>query len=166
MIYFFYLLTGLALILFQTLVAGFFLPAGLIYDLLIPLVIYLSLFHNNGKSLLIIMFFGIIMDDITGGAMGIYMLTYFWIFIGMQLAVHFFQKDSPVLMVASVLLGVCLEYGFILTVTCLSGKDLSIAADMAGRMLGRLVIAGITGPLLLSTLKFLFEDKTADRNIT
>lgn len=166
MIYFSYLLTGLALILFQTLVVGFFLPDGLIYDLLIPLVVYLSLFHTNGKSLLLIIFFGLIMDDLTGGAMGVYVLTYFWIFMGLQLAVHFFQKDSPVLMVASVLLGLCLEYGFILTVTSLSGKEVLIAADMVGRMIARLALAGITGPLLLSALRFLYEDKTADRNIT
>lgn len=166
MIYFFYLLTGLILILFQSLVVGFFLPTGLIYDLLIPFVVYLSLFHANGKSLSLIIFSGLIMDGITGGAFGIYMLTYFWIFMGIQLAVHFFQKDSPVLMFTAVVLGVCLEYGFVLTAICLSGKDFTIAADLTGRMIGRLILAGITGPLLLRFLRSLYDGKTAERNIS
>lgn len=166
MIYFFYLLTGLILVLFQSLIVGFFLPAGLIYDLLIPFVVYLSLFQANAKSLVMIMFFGLIMDGITGGALGIYMLTYLWIFIGVQMAVHYFQKDSPVLMFASVVLGVCIEYGFVLTVIRLSGKDMTIAADLTGRMIGRLILAGITGPLLLGFFRSLYEGGAVDRNLS
>lgn len=165
MIYFFYLFTGLALILFQSLVVSFFLPPGLIYDLLIPLVVYLSLFHANGKSLVLIIFFGLIMDGITGGAMGIYMLTYFWIFMGIQMAVHYFQKNSPVLMLTAVVLGVCLEYGFVLTVIFLSGKSSTLEMGLTGSIIGRLILAGITGPLLLNFLKRLYQGQAADRSI-
>jgi rod shape-determining protein MreD len=162
MIYLFYVLTGLALILLQSLVLGFLLPPGLIYDLQIPLVVYLALFHPNSKTLLLILFLGLIMDGVTGGAMGIYMLIYFWLFAGVQLAVHFLQKDNFVLMSIAILLGVLLEYSLFLTVAGLSGRGVSVGADMTGGMVGRLITAGLTGPVLVSALKWGYHGMAAD----
>jgi len=166
MVYFFCALIGLVLILLQSLVLVAFLPATLIYDLLIPLVVYLSLFHPGGKSLLLLLFLGLIMDGITGGAMGIYMLTYFWIFVGIQLAVHFFQKDSPVLMVTAIVLGVALEYGLFLIVANFSGKGLMVEADTSGAILGRMITAGFTGPILLTVFKSFNIGMSPDPNIS
>lgn len=166
MIYLSYFIAGLVLILLQSLVINLFLPPGLIYDLLIPLVVYLSLVDANGKTLLLIMFLGFVMEGITGGAMGIYMLTYFWIFAGAQLAVHFFQKDSAVLMIVAVIMGLCLEYGIILAVTFLSGADMKMTADLTGKMFGRLMLAGLTSPLLLGAFQSLYGERLADRNIS
>ncbi len=165
MIYGFFAFFGLALVLLQSLVLVALLPAGLVYDLLIPLVVYLSLFHPNGKTLFLLLCMGLIMDGITGGAMGIYMLTYFWIFVGIQVAVHFFQKDSPVLMVVAIILGVLLEYGLFLTVIALSGQMQAAEAAWTGGIIGRLMTAGITGPILLGLLKSFCRGMTTDVGI-
>lgn len=162
MIYFFYMGAGLILILLQSLVLGTFLPAWLIYDLLIPLVVYLSLFHPGGKTLVLILFLGLIMDGITGGGMGIYMLTYFWIFVSIQPVVFFLQKDNTVLMVTAIVLGVFMEYGSFLTGSVLSGNDLTAGRGITGSMIYRLIAAGVTGPLLPRVLKSFFNGLVAN----
>ena len=166
MVYFFFILTGLALILLQSLVLVLFVPSGMLYDLLIPLVVFLSLFYPNGKSLLLLLFLGFVMDDITGGATGVYMLSYFWIFAGIQLAVYFFQKDSPVLMASAVVLGVLLESGLVFFVAVLSGNAPAVEVDMAGIITGRLIAAGVTGPLLLGVFKSLYNNMAISPDIS
>ena len=166
MIYLFYTLIGLALILLQSLALSSFLPPWLIYDLLIPMVVYLALFYANGKSLALILFLGLIMDSITGGAMGIYMLAYFWIFVGIQLAVRFFQKDSTVLMVSAIILGVLLENGLFVIVAGLSPNEFMAEADITGGIVGRLMVAGITGPVLLSVLKTFYTGVETNPNLS
>jgi len=157
MIYLICLFTGLILIVSQSLMAGVFLPGELAYDILIPLVVYLSLYHPNGKSLLLVLCLGLMLDGITGGPMGIYVLTYFWMFAGIQMAVQFLQKDSPVLTVSAILLGVLLENGLLLAVGALSVNRSVTVTDMTGTICGRLVMAAITGPLLLYALRLCFQ---------
>ncbi len=163
MIYLLYILISLALILLQSLVLAAILPPELVYDLLIPLVVYLSLFHPGSNSLLLILFLGLLMDGITGGAMGIHMLTYFWVFTIIQLVVNFLQKDNAFLMVVAIALGVVLESAFFFASGLLSGKSLSAWTDMTGAVIGRLIAAGVTGPLLLYGLKSFLKPMAAGR---
>ncbi|MEW6076252.1 MAG: rod shape-determining protein MreD [Thermodesulfobacteriota bacterium] len=149
----------MALILLETLVLAVYLPSGLTYDLLIPLVVYLSFFHPNGRTILLILFLGLIVDGLTGGAMGVYALTYFWIFAGAQLVVHYLQKDNLALMASVILAGILLEYAFLLTVAGLSGNALPVEKHLAGILIGRMIVAGTTGPVMVCAFKWLYGGK-------
>ncbi|MDP3284795.1 MAG: hypothetical protein Q8M56_10250, partial [Desulfobacterales bacterium] len=50
------------------------------YDLFILVVIYLGLYRNLRESLSVILFLGIIMDNLYNGPFGLHMTVYLWLY--------------------------------------------------------------------------------------
>jgi cell shape-determining protein MreD len=107
----------LCLVLFQTTVMPYFHLFDSFYDLLSPFVIYLSLFQSLRQSIPVILFFGFLMDSLSGGPFGLYLTTYIWLFIGVKWIITFLHVgDSlllPFIVAAGVLLQNCIFIGTI-----------------------------------------------------
>jgi len=117
MTYCFHVGICLCLVLFQTTVMPYFHLFDRFYDLLSPFVIYLSLFQSLRQSIPVILFFGFLMDSLSGGPFGLYLTTYIWLFIGVKWIITFLHLgDSlllPFVVAAGVLLQNCIFIGTI-----------------------------------------------------
>ena len=105
----FYILVSLCLVIIKTTLIPTLPLFEKFYDLLIPIVIYLSLFRPIREGAPIIFFFGLIMDSLCGGPVGIYLATYIWLYAGMRWLSQFLHTGSFALLALSVTFGVIFE---------------------------------------------------------
>jgi len=149
MTYCFHVGICLCLVLFQTTVMPYFHLFDRFYDLLAPFVIYLSLFQSLRQSIPVILFFGFLMDSLSGGPFGLYLTTYIWLFIGVKWIITFLHiGDSfllPFIVAAGVLLQNCIFIGTI-AISEPGTQFLSAAISMATV---QVLWAIFTGPIFL-----------------
>lgn len=145
----FYILVSLCLVLIKTtLIPGMpFLDK--FYDLLIPIVIYLSMFRPVREGLPIVLFFGLIMDSLCGGPMGLYLTTYIWLYVGVRWLGQFLQTSNLFLFAAAVAGGVAFEILILLGYMLLLAPAAIIPEDTAKTVVLQLIWAFITGPLIM-----------------
>jgi len=147
MIYCFHV--GICLVLFQTTVMPYFHLFDKFYDLLSPFVIYLSLFQSLRQSIPVILFFGFVMDSLSGGPFGIFLTTYFWLFIGVRWMVTFLHVGDnlllPFVVAAGVLLQNCI---FIGTIAMFKPGTQSLSAAIS-LVTVQVLWAIFTGPIFL-----------------
>jgi len=74
----------LVLVILQTTVMPYLSMLDRFYDLLIPFIVYLSLSRPVREGLLFVCFLGFIMDNLSGSPFGLYLTSYFWLFIGVK----------------------------------------------------------------------------------
>lgn len=79
------------------------------FDMLLPLVIYLSVFRPVPESIPLVIFFGIIMDCLSGSPLGLYVITYVWLLLGVRGSMRFLDAGSYFLFPLILMLGMVLE---------------------------------------------------------
>lgn len=94
MSYFFNISACLFLVILQTTIMPYLPLLDKFYDLLIPFIVYLSLSRPVRESLPFILFLGFIMDNLSGGPFGLYLTTYFWLYIGVKGITQFIQVGN------------------------------------------------------------------------
>ena len=134
-----YLMLGLSTIVAQTTILRLPLFHGIFYDLLIPLVVFLSLNFPKRKGVLVVIILGLIMDLLSGGIFGIYLSVYFWIFLLVKSLSRYFDVGDTIFQ--SVLIGVCVL-----------GQHLMFCISVADPWNGAQLLAAQTGPVLLQTI--------------
>jgi cell shape-determining protein MreD len=145
----FYILVSLCLLIIKTaLIPG--LPfLAKFYDLLIPIVIYLSLFRPLREGIPIILFFGLIMDSLCGGPMGLYMATYIWLYVAMRYLRQVLHAGNIGLFAVAVAGGVAFESFVLLVYMLMLSPGAIITADAGRATIQQVVWALITGPILM-----------------
>lgn len=145
----FYILVSLCLVLIKTtLIPG--LPLfEKFYDLLIPIIIYLSFFRRKLEGIPIVLFFGLIMDSLCGGPMGLYLTIYIWLYLGMRWMAQFLHTGSFVLLTVAVAIGVMFEVSVLLGYMAFLAPNASIPVDAVKTVVLQIIWALITGPLIL-----------------
>lgn len=156
--YGFYLVAGTGLILLQTSVMPyFFVFDGIycMYDILIPFILYLSIFCPFSESLPVIAVCGFVMDSLSAGPFGIFSTSYIWIFIGIRWIAAFIRISGAILSSALMMLGVLVENAVVFSVFGFMSKGDDLLPDNAFFMLSiQLVCAAVTGTLIIQTLKY------------
>jgi cell shape-determining protein MreD len=146
-------MVGLSTIVAQTTILRLPFFRDVFYDLLIPLVVSLSLNFSNRKSLLIVVILGLIMDLLSGGIFGLYLCTYFWIFVSVRSLSRYFHVGDR--MFQSVLIGVCVLGQHLLF--CISvappWEGTQLLASQAAPVLVQTILAALTGPGILMLLR-------------
>ncbi|HID29564.1 MAG TPA: hypothetical protein EYP19_06110 [Desulfobacterales bacterium] len=133
-----YLVLGLLTVVAQTTVLKLPIFQGVFYDLLIPLVVFLSVNLPNRKGVLVVVILGIIMDLLSGGIFGLYLTIYFWIFLSVKNLSKYFDVDKALFQ--SVLIGVCVF-----------GEHLVFCISAAAPWKGSRLLAAQTAPVVLQT---------------
>jgi len=147
--YCFNICTCFCLVIFQTTVMPYFSLFDRFYDLLFPFIIYLSLFRSVRESIPLILFFGFVMDNLTGGPFGLYLTTYLWMFIGIRWVITFMDVEDSVLMLFIVAAGVLIQ-NFIIIGTIVMFEPVSRFSPAAISTVGVQVLwAVFTGPIFL-----------------
>jgi hypothetical protein len=149
MTYCFHVGICLCLVLFQTTVMPYFHLFDRFYDLLAPFVIYLSLFQSLRQSIPVILFFGFLMDSLSGGPFGLYLTTYIWLFIGVKWIITFLHVGDSFLLPFIVSVGVLLQnFIFIGTIAISDPGTQFLSADIS-MVTVQVLWAIFTGPIFL-----------------
>ncbi len=157
MTYFFYICTFVLLLIFKTTVMPYFLLFDRFYDLLAPFVIYLGLFRSVRESIPIIIIFGFIMDNLSGGPLGLYLTTYLWLFAGVKWVITILRVRDNILLPFVVAAGVLLEnIIFMGAITMFESGSRFSQADFS-TVAVQVLWALVTGPIFLIFFKYLHQ---------
>lgn len=133
-----YSMVGLATVVGQTTILRLPLFRSFLYDLLIPLVVFLGLRLWDGRGVALVAILGLVMDLVSGGIFGLYLSTYFWIFLSVKGISRYFDVDDKI-------------FQSILIAVCVLGQHLVFCASLAPPWKGAQLLAAQTTPVLLQT---------------
>lgn len=156
-----YFMVGLSAVVAQTSILRLPLFHGVFYDLLIPLVVFLSLNLPDKKGILVVLILGLIMDLLSGGIFGLYLSIYFWIFLWVKSVSKYFDVCDTIFQ--SVLIGVCVFGQHLIFCISVAAPPQLLAAQ-AGSVLLKTIFAALTGPgilMLLGRLQTRFETRSS-----
>lgn len=145
----FYIFVSLCLLVIKTTLTPGLPFFATFYDLLIPIVIYLSLFRTLREGIPIVLFFGLIMDSLCGGPMGLYMATYIWLYVAMRYLRQVLHAGNIVLFAVAVAGGVAFESFVLLAYLLVLVHDTIMWTDAANITMRHIFWALITGPILM-----------------
>jgi cell shape-determining protein MreD len=145
----FYIFVSLCLVIVKTTLIPGMAFFDKFYDLLIPIVIYLSLFRSLREGIPIVLFFGLIMDSLCGGPMGLYMATYIWLYVALRYLRQVLHAGNIVLFAVAVAGGVAFESIILLIYMLLLAPDAIVPADATKTTMMQIIWAFLTGPILM-----------------
>lgn len=149
MIYCIYIAISIILVILQTTVLPNIPLTGQFYDLLIPLLIYLTLFRPPHESLPFVFFLGLLMDNLSGTPFGLYLTTYLWIYIGVKLVASYLRVGNRILMALIVCGGVLVQNILIIGSALVMDNAWMPPADTLTIIVSQMLWALVTGPLIL-----------------
>jgi len=154
MSYFFNISACLFLIIFQTVVIPALPLLDRFYDLMIPFVVYLGLFRPVRESLPFVLLIGFVMDNLSGSPVGLYLTTYFWLFVGVKGITKLLQvRDRLIIIMLIVAAGVVVENLIFLGTLTILGPEQQLAGNAARTVFVQVLWALWTGPFLLMIFK-------------
>lgn len=112
-----WLFAGLAclfLVVFQTVLLPCFSGSFFFFDLTIILIVYISLYSSHYSAVAAVAGIGGIMDSLSGGPFFLYIFSYVWIYLIVQLARQFVFQTSVLFVMAISLLSVAIQQGIFL----------------------------------------------------
>ncbi|RJQ81646.1 MAG: hypothetical protein C4519_08695 [Desulfobacteraceae bacterium] len=145
----FYILVSLCLVLIKTTLIPDLPLFEKFYDMLIPIIIYLSFFRRKLEGVPIVVFFGFIMDSLCGGPMGLYLAIYAWLYMTARWIAQFLHTGSFFLMAVAVTLGVIFEIAILLGYMVFLAPNASIPVDAGETVVLQIMWSLITGPIIL-----------------
>jgi hypothetical protein len=119
------------------------------YDLLIPIVICVSFFRTVWEGIPIVLFCGFVMDSLGGGPVGLYTITYLWLYAAGHWAAGFLFTSSIAVLAAAVALGVIFEIVILLSYIALLSPITGIPVGASRTAATQIVWALFTGPILI-----------------
>ncbi|WP_319526646.1 hypothetical protein [uncultured Desulfosarcina sp.] len=151
MIYVYHLAVCLFLILFQTTLLTVFGPTCL-YDLLVPLVVYLGVYRLPREALPVLILAGLAMDGISGGVFGVHLSAYLWMYVGVRWAIQFLHAGNAILLPMMVAIAVTFKsivVAFSAVVVASAPWPVEAVFPVVS---GQILWGALTGPLILMAL--------------
>lgn len=140
----------LILVILQTTVMPYSAMLNRFYDLLVPFIAYLGLSRPVREGLLFVCFLGFIMDNLSGSPFGLYLTSYFWLFIGVKGITQLLQVGRRVFVITLIVAtGVLVENLVFLGSFAIFSPEQPIAGDAVKIVAAQLLWALLTGFLFL-----------------
>ena len=140
----------LVLVILQTTVMPYLSLLDRLYDLLIPFIVYLSLSRPAREGLLFVFFLGFIMDNLSGSPFGLYLTTYFWLFIGVKGITQLLQVGKRLFIITFIVAaGVLAENLIFLGSFAIFSPDQPFAGDAVKIVAAQILWALLTGSVWL-----------------
>jgi cell shape-determining protein MreD len=151
MIYVYHLVVCLFLILFQTTLSTVCGPTCL-YDLLVPVVVYLGVYRLPREALPVLILAGLAMDGISGGVFGVHLSAYLWLYVGVRWAIQFLHAGNAILLPMLVTIAVAFKsivVAFSAVVVASAPWPVEAVFPVVS---GQILWGALTGPLLMVAL--------------
>lgn len=149
MTYCFYICVCFCLVIFQTTIIPHISLFNNFYDPLIPFISYLGLFRTARESILFILVLGFLMDNLSGGPFGLYLTTYFWLFIVVKIVIQYVHVNN-ILLLFIVAAGVLMENIIFIASVSMSGPDSQFFAITIRTVIFQILWAGCTGFFIIT----------------
>lgn len=152
--FFFYIAICLGLVVCQTALIPRLPAMGNFFDLLLPLVVFLAAFRPLHESVPFVIFLGILMDTLSGGAFGLYLTSYVWLLIGVRLATSVVRAANPILLMMLIIAGVLLQNVIFFGALAAGGPSLPHPGDALRVITGQIGWVLLVGPLLAVIMRY------------
>jgi len=140
----------LVLVILQTTVMPHLSLLDRLYDLLIPFIVYLGLSRPVREGLLFVCFLGFIMDNLSGSPFGLFLTSYFWLFIGVKGITQLLQVGKRVFIITFIVAaGVLAENLIFLGSFAIFSPEQPFAGDAAKIVAVQVLWALLTGSVFL-----------------
>ena len=140
----------LVLVILQTTVMPYLSLLDSLYDLLIPFIVYLGLFRPVREGLLFVCFLGFIMDNLSGSSFGLYLTSYFWLFIGVKGITQLLQVGKRLFIITFIVAaGVLAENLIFLGSFAIFSPEQPLAGDAVKIVTAQVLWALLTGSVFL-----------------
>jgi cell shape-determining protein MreD len=145
----FYTLVSLCLVVVKTTLIPSLPLLVKFYDLLIPIVVYLGFFRSLKEGIPLVLFFGIVMDGLSGGPAGLYTITYSWLYVAILFLSQVLHSGNWLLLAVAVACGVVFEVLILLFYIVFLAPTASMPVDAVETIVLQIIWALTTGPLIL-----------------
>jgi hypothetical protein len=152
--FFFYIAIGLGLVVCQTALIPRMPGMGNFFDLLLSLVVFLAAFRPLHESVPLVMFLGILMDNLSGGAFGLYLTSYVWMLVGVRLATSVIRAANPILLVTLIMAGVLLQNVIFFAALAAASPSLPHPGDALRVITEQIGWALLVGPFLAVFMRY------------
>ncbi|MCU0591818.1 MAG: rod shape-determining protein MreD [Desulfobacterales bacterium] len=142
--YFIYITCGLFMVICQTTVIPRLAFVGYLFDLVLPVVVYLAAFRPLHEALPFTVFLGVLMDNLSGGPFGLYLTSYVWLFIAARAAATVVRAENPIMIVLILIAAVATQNALFFAILGASGQG-----DFSGSFAVRVVTEQIGWVLLV-----------------
>ncbi len=152
-----YLIFSILLICIQTTLLSAFFQIFAQYDLLIPFVVYLTLFRSSIGMFPVVLISGCLMDLLSGGTIGIYMATYILILIFFRNATVYFHFKNSILFQMVIILSVLIENFIFGMVISLQTLTFNFSFYSISILVTQLIWALVSSPLVYFLFDYVFN---------
>lgn len=149
MTYCFSFLVCFCLIIVQTTVLPHLRLLDKFYDLLAIFVLYLGFFRSIRESIPIILFFGFIMDGLSGGPSGLYITAYFWLLVYVRWLIRYLQIGNIFLVSFVAVTGIFIQNLIFFSVFIISGSEFKYPEYIIKAVFSQVLWSMFTGPFFL-----------------
>ncbi len=157
MTYAFYSCICLGLVVIRTTIFPIFPILDNFFDLLLPVIVYLGFFRSVRESILMLIILGIVMDSLSGVPFGLHLASYAWLFVLVKWLKQFLHISNYFLWSFVLTLGVLIENIMLTIVENLLNPGWGFLANAVEAVLIQLVLAALTGPLMILLIRSLHE---------
>lgn len=152
-----FLFLGLMLIALQTAVISGLPSIMAFYDVIIPFVVYFSLFRHFSSGLLVVLVVGFTVDMLSGAPNGIYLALFMVIFLLFRNVASFFHASRIVFFTFCTAVGVLLENLFFFMFRIFSPPTLSVLFEHLQITGIQVLWVFLTAPLIYRLFAFYFS---------
>jgi rod shape-determining protein MreD len=152
-----YFIFSVFLICIQTTLFPAFFRLFAQYDLLIPFVVYLTLFRSSIGVLPVILLSGCLMDLLSGGIIGIHIATYILILICFRTATVYFHFKNSILFQMVIILSVLMENIIFGMVISLQTITVNFSFYSGSVLVTQLIWAVISSPMVYFMFDYIFN---------
>jgi hypothetical protein len=127
------------------------------YDLAIPLIIFLILLRSRLETWLSILAAGIGVNMISGAPLGVYMITYIWLFMLFKNVKAYFHTPDSSLFIILVIIGVVVEQLIFGVFYMIQAPIANLSPHAIYWVLIQVLLAGVTSPVIFIILLKIFD---------
>lgn len=153
------MMVGFALVIIQTALVPKLPLIENCYDLLLPFVIYQGVFRPVREGLILVVGVGLLVDRLSGAPMGLLVIIYLWLWVGIRWGVRFFHVGNYYLVPFFVTLAVLLENALFAIAHVMSAGEADYSMVAGGTVLGQMGWAIISAPLFIMLLNAVYHGR-------
>ncbi len=157
MIYCFHICACLCLVIFKTTVLPYIPLFNTFYDLLALYVIFMGTFLGIREGIPVSIFMGLLMDSLSGCPFGLYLTTYFWLYIGVSQFKKIFHITNYIILSLVVAAVVLTENMILFGTSAMLEPGIQFSSNIVKSFTYQVLWAVFTGPLIIKLYNFAYN---------
>lgn len=124
---------------------------------MIVVVAFLGLYRNFRESIPVILFAGLLMDNLYNGPFGLYMTSYIWLYICIRWSSVYFNVRSSIFLIFIVAAGVLFENLIFISSFMMFNPDLLLSENISYKIFTQFIWALLSGYFSIMLVKKVYN---------